>query len=314
MASRDRKTSSDQIDPNNRVEGDQSDDETPANDEESRSPPAARAHVNEAFESDEPQPSDPAPTSEGDGQHQEAGPSWRRSLIDEAGNVSVLTQRRGSNPEALQSRAANSAPPRQIQPAEEPERRFQPAEGSPRRFQPTNEPPRRFQPANEPPIRFQPAEQPSRQEADWKSPPPDYELAQRYDVHPPSYDSWEARQMDPRPVRAPDYQQRARDILVDLAAAARPTTPPPQRPARPSGRELELFPTMGVRRSVSNTGKRGSRFLLGLGLLALIVLLIAAGYVLFSSRASTDMISPAEHDFDISREFTTTTTTTVWPW
>ncbi|XP_014228420.1 uncharacterized protein LOC106653480 [Trichogramma pretiosum] len=280
MASRDRRTSSDQIDPNNRVEEDQSDDETPSNDEESRSSPPARAHVNEAFESDEPQPSDPAPTSEGDGQHQEAGPSRRRSLIDEAGNVSVLTQRRGSNQEALQSRAANPAPPRQIQPAEEPERRFQPAEGPPR------------------------------QEAEWNSPPPDYEAAQRYDVHPPSYEDAQ-RQMDQRPMRAPHCQQRARDIQVNLAAAARPTTTPPRRPARPSGRQLELYPTEGVRRSVSNTGKRCSRILIGVALLAVIVVAIAVIRYLLSLRASTHM-SPAEHDFDILREFMTTTTVRPW--
>ncbi|CAB0030224.1 unnamed protein product [Trichogramma brassicae] len=235
MASQDRRMSFDRIHPNNRVEDDQSDDEVPSNDEESRSSPAAspeRAHVNEAFESDEPQPLDPAPTLEGDGQHQEAGPSRRRSLIDEADNVSILTQRRGSNPVALQDRAANPDPPRRIQPAEEPERRLEPAE----------EPVRRFEPANEPPRRFQPAEEAERQGAEWDSPPPDYNEANKYNVNPPSYEfAVAARQIDPSHIRAPHEQQRARDVRVEMPAAAAP--PPPRRPGRPSGQQLELFPT-----------------------------------------------------------------------
>uniref|UniRef100_A0ABD2WSY4 Uncharacterized protein n=1 Tax=Trichogramma kaykai TaxID=54128 RepID=A0ABD2WSY4_9HYME len=68
-------------------------------------------------QNNEPQPSDPAPTSEGDGQHQEAGPSRRRSSIDEADSESTLTLRRGSNPENLLPTAGR------FQPGDEPERR-----------------------------------------------------------------------------------------------------------------------------------------------------------------------------------------------
>ncbi|XP_014228425.1 uncharacterized protein LOC106653487 [Trichogramma pretiosum] len=109
----DRRKSIDRIHLNSRLEGDHSDDEALLNDIQPLSLPESEANS----QNDEPQTLDPAPTSEGDGQHQGAGPSRRRSSIDEADNVSTLTLRRGSNPENLLPTAGRS------QPGDEPERR-----------------------------------------------------------------------------------------------------------------------------------------------------------------------------------------------
>uniref|UniRef100_A0ABD2WSN5 Uncharacterized protein n=1 Tax=Trichogramma kaykai TaxID=54128 RepID=A0ABD2WSN5_9HYME len=103
MASRDRRTSSDQIDPNNRVEGDQSDDEASSCDQESLLSRATTPST--------------AALSDEDNHRRHAGPSAGGSSIDGSNSGSTLTLRRGSNPENLLPTVGRS------QPGDEPERR-----------------------------------------------------------------------------------------------------------------------------------------------------------------------------------------------